>query len=114
MIAQYNFNVFFIDIINKLILEKNIQSKYILNSNIKYTINYILNIILKLSIKCNNRYEVPSKIIKHFELEVYILLSSNCIRRQIKKQILNDENSFTQRYIIVGVKPKINTLTIVI
>lgn len=110
MSSQFYFNSYFIDILYKYLQDKNLLSIYKLEKDVKYTINYILEIILNISNKNYARYKLPLNIVKYFNLSEYSLFSKNIIKNFIKKQIIKKDNT----HIIIGVNPVIKELTIIL
>ena len=99
MTVQYNFNTNFIDQLYNSIRDKNLLSDYKLSHDCKYNIYYILEIVLLVSSKTNNKYKLPINIVRYFDLSEYSLLSKNSIKNFIKTQIIiNNDN-----YWIIGV-----------
>ena len=100
---EYYFNKIFIDILIKCINDKKLNMIYNINNNIKYNINYILDIVLLLSIKNNNRYALPKDILTYFNLSHYVLITKGTIKNYLKKQINNNNiDTLLKTYIIIG------------
>ena len=110
MVSEFYFNTYFIDIIYQYLHDKNLLTLHKLDKNVKYSINYILNIILKISNKSYSKYKLPSNIVKYLNLSEYSFLSKNMIKNYIKQQIIKKDHS----YIIIGINPEIKELTIII
>jgi hypothetical protein len=110
MVSQFYFNTYFINILYQYLLDKNLLSTYKLDKDAKYTINYVLDIILNISSKTYSKYKLPLNIVKYFNLSEYSLFSKNIIKNFIKKQIIKKDNT----YIIIGVNPTITELTVII
>ena len=60
---EYKFNEQFLNIINSLIVEKNLNSKYIeFNSQIKYKLETIYNVIIELSNNYCGSIKLPESL----------------------------------------------------
>ena len=104
MVVEYYYNKDFINILIKYIDENKLYSVYKLNTNLKYTINYILDILISLSINNNNnRYTLPANIISYLKLSQYSLYSKFSIKQFIKNQIIKTNyDNFLKNYVVIG------------
>lgn len=95
------YNETFINIINEELRMKNIIET--LDSNQKYSVDYIFTQIVKISPMRYSSYNLPNRLKDHMGL----LYSPNktLLKRVIKRQIINDENDddkFIQKYVVIG------------
>jgi hypothetical protein len=104
MPLEYYYNKEFINILINYIDEHKLYSVYKLNINSKYTINYILDILISLSKNNdNNKYTLPANIISYLKFSQYSLYSKFSIKQFIKNQIIKTNNdNFLKTYIIIG------------
>ena len=117
MITKYNYNTNFINILIKCIDEKKLYSIYKLDNKTKYTIDYILDILISVSKFINNRYSFPVELNIHLNTSNYALHAKKSIKQFIKKQIIDiDNDNFLKTYIVIGYNYPItiNELTVVI
>jgi len=103
MKVEYYYNKDFINILIKYIDEKKLYSIYKLNNETKYTIDYILDIIISISTNNGNRYTMPINMMSYLKLSQYSLYTKKSIRQFIKKQIIDTNNdNFLKTHIVIG------------
>ena len=100
----YKFNPNFIDILDKCIHDKNLL-QYELVYTEKYTIDYIVSIILKLSEITNKfKYKLPyilfNFMTKYSQMPLEISRIRLCIKKQIIKEI--DNTFLINNYLIIN------------
>jgi len=116
MVNQFYFNTVFINLMYVHLQDRNLSSIYKLNHEVKYTVDYILATLLVISIKTNNRYKLPTNMIRYLNLSEYVLFTKNSIRNIIKKQIISSDDTFLKTYIVIGINNPIviKELTIIV
>jgi hypothetical protein len=104
MKKEFNFNKQFIDILINNIEELKLYSMYRLSNDIKYTIDYIFDIIIAISIKKNYNYMFPTDLNKFLANSNYSIYSKYSIKHIIRRQIIeaNNNNNFLKKYIVIG------------
>jgi len=109
-LIEYKFNSDFLKIINTLIIEYNLSSKYNeFNSEIRYCIDNIYNVIMELSDfnKYQNRIKLPPKLHNYLKIDnnnIYRLTKLR-LKQCIKENIYKDNNvnsQFLNTYIVIG------------
>jgi hypothetical protein len=98
---SYQYNETFINIINEELRIKNITE--ILDSNQKYSVDYIFTQITKISSTRYNSYTLPNRLKEYMNL----IYSPNktLLKTAIKRQIISeydDDNKFIQKYVVIG------------
>lgn len=109
---EYTFKPEFINILKKYICSNNL---YTLVDGNKYTIMYILDLILTISTKINNRYRLPDNLSEYLLIAPFTKYSIIYIKEIIRKQIVSDDK-ILDNYIIIGkeVPEIIDELTVTI
>ena len=116
MKLEYYYNKEFMDILISITNELNLNSLYKLNSEYKYPIDYILDIIISISDKKYFRYNIPMKLINYLNLSQYSSYDKTAIKQCIKKQIKNENNNhILKNYVVIGYNDiMIKELTIIL
>jgi hypothetical protein len=100
----YKFNPNFINILEKCIHDKNLLQNELLHTE-KYTIDYILSIVLKLSEITNKfKYKLPYILVNFMTKYSNMPLELSKIRLYIEKQIVKviDNTFLTKNYLIIN------------
>ena len=102
--SECYFNKNFIQILINLINEKRIYSTYKLNIHIKYSIDYICNIIKIISTKSNsNRYLIPQELCTILNVRNNVALSMCIIKKYVREQIIQTNIDICKNnYLIIG------------
>jgi len=104
---EYKFNEQFLNIINSLIVEKNLNSKYIeFNSQIKYKLETIYNVIVELSNNYCGSIKLPESLdsyLRNNNSYSYRLTKAK-LRQLIKNEIYKNSNNsdFLNTYVVIG------------
>ncbi len=103
MKTEYNFNKEFINILINYIDERKLYSLYKLNNDTKYTVDYLLDIVITLSTKNGYKYVLPHNIMNYLKFSHYGLCSKTSIKQFITKQIINiEDDGFLKTYLAIG------------
>jgi len=88
-----------------------------LNSELKYTIDHITNMIISTSTKYHNRFKLKANIAKYFNKYELSRFSRVNIKSLVKEHILSGkDNLFFSTYVVIGhdIPIKLNELTVVV
>jgi hypothetical protein len=111
---EYTYRKEFLNILIDEININSLNNLYKLNSDDKYTIIYILDILLSISTQFINKYKLPDVLSQYLSMSNYRKYTISMLKEIIKNQILqyNDYNN----YIIIGkeIPIIINELTVTI
>jgi len=101
---EYNFNKNFIDVLTKIVDDKQLSSIYKLNANIKYSVEYIHKIICNISIVRYRRIIINQSLIIYFNISQYTHVTATSLRKYIKNQItkVTDITTFVKTYIVLN------------
>jgi hypothetical protein len=99
----YQYNETFINIINNELGMKNIME--ILDSNRKYSVDFIFTQIIKISIIRYNTYILPNRLKEYMNLLSQTSISKSYLKIVIKRYIISEDDDydkFIQRYVVIG------------
>ena len=97
-----NFNNI-INTINNIIIKTDLHSKYKLQGNIKYSVEYILKIIIMTSTKTfNGKYKLHPDLCAYLKVDNYVKYSITGIKNIIKNQIINIDYNYINKYVVIG------------
>jgi hypothetical protein len=93
----------FIKLLSNILDSKNIENVYNLNHNVKYSIEYIRDIIITISEKSYSRYRLHNKLAAYLKESAYSKYSKTDIKNLIKQQLaIIIDDPFFEIYIIIG------------
>jgi hypothetical protein len=100
----FNFKNDFIEILIRNIDQKNLRAVYNLNSQAKYTIDYIVDVIIAISTKSYTRYKLPADLCNYLNQSQYSKYSRTSIKTVVKEQTYNSSgnNSIFNTYVVIG------------
>ena len=99
---SYLFHIDFINVINGIIINTNLDSKYKLNNNNRYTIEYLLEIIIKSSSKLYSRFKLHKDLCTYIKVHEHNRYSITGIKYIIKNQTTNIDHNFVNKYVVIG------------
>jgi len=101
--SEFHFKQDFINLLLTHIDAKLLRNVYNINTNTKYTIDYILDIMIAISSKSYARFRIPTDLAKYFKESEYSKFSRTSLKSLIKTQILYaTDNSFFNTYVVIG------------
>lgn len=103
-INEFFFKSEFIDILVKHIDTNGLRSIYNLNTNTKYTIDYIIDIVLQISTKSYTRYRLPQDLCTYLNQSQYSKYSRTSIKNFVKDLTFSssENNSIFNTYVVIG------------
>jgi len=102
-ITEHTFKHEFINLLLNILDSKNLRPVYNLNSNAKYTIDYIADVIVAISQKSYTRFRLPNELATFFNESIYSKYSRTYIKTLIKQHLsTNTDNSFFNTYVVIG------------
>jgi hypothetical protein len=99
----------FISLLTEIVKTKHLDNTYNLSPDMKYSINYIYNIIVACADQYSTRYILPVNLCKYFKLHKNSMINKTRIKNCIKHErlmILDDR--FLKTYIVIGYDVPIN------
>jgi hypothetical protein len=105
-INEYYFKPDFIEMLLKQIDIKSMRPIYNLNSQAKYSIDYIVDIIMNISTKSYTRYRLSPELCQFLgpNFSQYGKYSKTAIKQIVKEQIFDNSsnNTIFNTYVIIG------------
>jgi len=103
-INEFYFKPEFIEILLKYIDAKSLRTIYNLNTQAKYTVDYMVDVIINISSKCYTRYKLPVELCTFLNLSHYSKYSRTSIKTLVKDQIFDNlkNNSIFNTYVVIG------------
>ena len=103
-INEYYFKSEFINILIANINNKGLGSIYNLNTQAKYTVDYIVDILIQISNKSYTRYKLPVDLCTFLGQSQYSKYSRTSIKNFVKDQTFNssENNSIFNTYVVIG------------
>ena len=100
----FNFKNDFIEILIRNIDQRGLRAVYNLNSQAKYTIDYIVDVIIAVSTKSYTRYKLPADLSQYLNQSQYSKYSRTSIKTFVKDQTYNSSgnNSIFNTYVVIG------------
>ena len=102
-VTEHTFKPEFINTLLAILDEKGIRSIYNLNTNAKYSIDYLTDVIIAISQKSYTRYRIPENLANYFKESLYCKFSRTSIKNLVKQQLGSCTNdSFFSTYVVIG------------
>jgi hypothetical protein len=103
-INEFYFKPEFIEILLKHIDAKSLRTIYNLNTQAKYTIDHMVDVIINISSRCYTRYKLPQDLCIFLNLPHYSKYSKTSIKTLVKDQIFDNlkNNSIFNTYVVIG------------
>ena len=103
-ITEFYFKSESIDILEKHIDSKGLRAVYNLNVNTKYTIDYIVDVVLQISNKSYTRYKLPLDLCTYLNQSQYSKYSRTSIKNFVRDLTFtgSENNSIFNTYVIIG------------
>lgn len=103
-INEFFFKSDFIEILIRHIDSRGLRSVYNLNANTKYTIDYVVDIVLQISNKSYTRYKLPQDLCTYLNQSQYSKYSRTSIKNFVKDLTFSgsENNSIFNTYVVIG------------
>ena len=102
-VSEYTFQSEFINLLLNILNKQDLRTIYNLNHNAKYSIDYIVDVIIAISQKSYNRYRFPDILANHLKESPYSKFSRTYIKNLVKLQLTtNTDNTFFNTYVVIG------------
>jgi hypothetical protein len=113
--TEYTFQPELINLLSTILDSKGLRSVYNLIPSAKYSIDYIVDVIIAVSQKTYTRYRIHNDLANLFKESSYSKYSRTSLKSFVKKFLSSQtDNSFFNTYVIIGhdVPVTINELTV--
>jgi len=118
---EHYFKEEFITILINIINSKNLNAIYNIDKNVKYSIEYITDIIITVSNKINwiKKYKLLPELANFLNISTITRFSRSGIKSIVKSLIIScdkDNTSFINKYVVIGhdIIKHINELNVII
>ena len=102
-VSEYTFQSEFINLLLNILTTQGLRTIYNLNQNAKYSVDYIVDVIIAISQKSYNRYRIPDNLANHLKESPYSKFSRTYIKNLVKLQLTtNTDNTFFNTYVVIG------------
>jgi hypothetical protein len=93
----------FINLLLNILDSKGLRTIYNLNCNAKYSIDYIVDVIIAVSQKAYTRFRIPNELATYFNESIYSKYSKTYLKTLIKQQLsTTTDNLFFNTYVVIG------------